>query len=121
MPPLPMLALHSLGQIEADRPIRTLLAEAGRDRQPMASALADARTLLERNGASSSDVGSVVVYLADQGYRAHINEPWLELFPNEGDRPARRTTRCDMPPGQLVQLQLTAVPGVRRRELALPG
>jgi 2-iminobutanoate/2-iminopropanoate deaminase len=86
----------------------------------MRQAFANARTLLERHDGSPEEVGSVVVYIADQSQRAHINDAWLELFPTDHDRPARRTTQVQMPAGQFVQLQLTAVRGARRRELSVP-
>ena len=47
--------------------------------------------------------------LADLGDREAINRPWLDMFPDEDDRPARHTSRYDPPGGMKVQIEIVAV------------
>jgi 2-iminobutanoate/2-iminopropanoate deaminase len=47
--------------------------------------------------------------LKDLSYRDAVNKPWLEMFPDENDRPARHATQADLPGGMLVQLEIIAV------------
>ena len=68
------------------------------------------RTLLDAAGATSDDIVRMTCYLADLSDREALNEPWIEMFPDENDRPARHTTRYDPPPGGMrVQIEVMAV------------
>ena len=69
----------------------------------------NARTLLERAGATLDDVAHVTVYVKDNAYREHLNREWLKAFPDEHDRPARHTLLWDLPGGMLIQCELVAV------------
>lgn len=67
------------------------------------------RTLLEVAGSSPGDIVRMTCLLADLGDREAINRPWLEMFPDENDRPARHTSRYDPPGGMKVQIEIVAV------------
>ena len=68
------------------------------------------KTMLENAGATIKNVGSVKVYMKDRSQREAVNVPWLEMFPDEDDRPARHAIEYDsFPPGILVQLEVVAV------------
>jgi 2-iminobutanoate/2-iminopropanoate deaminase len=67
------------------------------------------RTMLEIAGATTDDIGHMSVMLKDLSYRDAVNKPWLEMFPDEHDRPARHATQADLPGGMLVQLEIIAV------------
>ena len=68
------------------------------------------RTFLEHAGATPDDVVRLTCYLQDLGDRAAINAPWLEMFPDEDDRPARHTSQYNPPPGGMkVQIEVIAV------------
>ena len=69
----------------------------------------NARTLLERAGASFDDVAHMTVFLKDNAYREHLNREWLKAFPDEHDRPARHTLLWDLPGQMLIQCELVAV------------
>jgi len=75
----------------------------------------NARTLLERAGASFDDVAHMTVFLKDNAYREHLNREWLKAFPDEHDRPARQTLLWDLPGQMLIQCELVAVVTLRRR------
>ena len=47
--------------------------------------------------------------LADLGDRDALNQPWLEMFPDENDRLARHTSKYDPPGGMKVQIEIVAV------------
>ena len=68
--------------------------------------------LLENAGGTVEDIGVVKVYLKDRSQRNAVNQPWLRMFPDENNRPARHTVEYDaFPPGILVQLEIIAVLG----------
>ena len=56
------------------------------------------------------NIGTIKVYMKDRSQRDAVNRPWLEMFPDEDDRPARHAIEYDaFPPGVLVQLEIIAV------------
>lgn len=77
--------------------------------------------LVEQAGLALDDVGYLTVYLADPAHRPLINPPWLGLFPDAGNRPARKTTQHPLPADQVVQLQAFGRRGARRRPVELDG
>lgn len=79
------------------------------------------KTLVEQASATTDNVGLVIIFIRDNSYRSFINKPWLEIFPDEYDRPARKTTTTNLPEGVLVQLQMFGVVGRRRQVLEIPG
>jgi len=75
-----------------------------------AFAFANMETMLEKAGATTKNIGSIKVYMKDRSQREAVNAPWLEMFPDENDRPARHAIEYDaFPPGILVQLEVVAV------------
>ena len=48
--------------------------------------------LVTSAGLSIDNIGLVSNFIDSQEYRPHINQGWLELFPDKSDRPARKTT-----------------------------
>ena len=74
-------------------------------------------------GATLAEVVEVGVHIADHALlRPHITPTgWLELFPDEASRPARRTTAMRMPPGELCSITARAVTGAKRRNIHVPG
>ena len=73
-------------------------------------AFANMKTMLENAGGKLENIGSIKVYMKDRSQRESVNRPWLEMFPDEDDRPARSAIEYDaFPPGILVQLEVIAV------------
>ena len=73
-------------------------------------AFANMKTMLENAGGNLENIGSIKVYMKDRSQREWVNRPWLEMFPDEDDRPARNAIEYDaFPPGILVQLEVIAV------------
>ena len=67
------------------------------------------KALLAKGGGAPGDVGHMTVFIPDNSVRQHVNEFWLELYPDPTDRPARHTLVHDLPPGIHVQIEIVAV------------
>lgn len=67
------------------------------------------RTFLDAAGAAPDDIVRMTCYLKDLGDREALNAPWLEMFPDENDRPARHTSSYDPPGGMKIQIEVVAV------------
>jgi 2-iminobutanoate/2-iminopropanoate deaminase len=50
------------------------------------------RNVLSKAGATTDDVVKLTVYIKSNQNRQIINPPWLEMFPDENNRPARHQT-----------------------------
>lgn len=87
----------------------------------MAAAFANLRAAADVAGVALSELGRVTVLTPDPANRQWINPPWLGLFPDDGDRPARKTTHVPLPAGVHVELMAEGVRGERRRSLEIEG
>jgi enamine deaminase RidA (YjgF/YER057c/UK114 family) len=67
------------------------------------------RAIMREAGGSPDDIGKVTVYLADNGDRELVNRFWLEMFPDDGSRPARHTTTIKFPAGRHIRIEFIAV------------
>ena len=73
-------------------------------------AFANMKTMVENAGGTIKNIGTIKVYMKNRSQREAVNRPWLEMFPDEDDRPARHAIEYDaFPPGVLVQLEIVAV------------
>ena len=73
-------------------------------------AFANMKAMVENAGGTIENIGTIKVYMKDRSQREAVNRPWLEMFPDEDDRPARHAIEYDaFPPGILVQLEIVAV------------
>ncbi len=77
--------------------------------------------LVQGAGLSIDNIGLVTNFIDSQEYRPHINEGWLELFPDKHDRPARKTTSYPLPNGLGVELQAFGVLDQRRTTVEVKG
>lgn len=75
----------------------------------IAQAFRNIQRIVEAAGGTVADIAKVDVVLRDMAHREYVNRAWLTLFPDEHDRPARHTTRADLPGDLLIQLEVTAV------------
>jgi len=67
------------------------------------------RNILERAGGSPENIAKVTVYVEDRSIRPMVNPYWIEMFPEEDDRPVRHFFPADMPAGRHIQLEFIAV------------
>ena len=84
-------------------------------------AFANMKKLAEQAGLTPNDIAHVTVFIGDASGRQLINKPWLQAFPDEHNRPARKTTTYPLPDKVCVQLQAFAVAGGKRQPLEIPG
>lgn len=68
-----------------------------------------------------AEVGRVTVFTPDRSFRPMINEPWQGLFPQDGDRPARKTTHAPLEEDVQVELDVVGVRGAARESLEIDG
>jgi 2-iminobutanoate/2-iminopropanoate deaminase len=73
------------------------------------NAFQNVRNVLEAAGGSPANIGKVTIYVADRDDRKLINPHWLEMFPDEDDRPVRHTSAAVLPPGRCIQIEFIAV------------
>ena len=67
------------------------------------------RLFMEQAGGTIDDITHVKVYLKDEKYRDAVNKPWLEMFPDEHDRPARHALKIELRGNVLFQIEVVAV------------
>lgn len=67
------------------------------------------REIMELAGGTTDDIAHLSVSVTDREYKKLVNVEWLNMFPNEDDRPARHTTVKDLREGLRVQIEMTAV------------
>ena len=60
-------------------------------------------------GGNSGDIATVAVSIRDDETRKVVNDAWLDMFPDEDDRPARHTQAVNINPRYHVQIEFTAV------------
>lgn len=60
-------------------------------------------------GGTLANIGYMKVYLKEEKYRDNVNGPWLKMFPDEHDRPARHAIKVDLRGKNLFQIEVIAV------------
>ena len=75
----------------------------------IANAFQTVRNIMAEAGGSPADIGKVSLYVADRNDRPLINPHWVEMFPDENDRPVRHTSQVDLPAGRVIQIEFIAV------------
>ena len=75
----------------------------------IANAFRTVRNIMAEAGGSPANIGKVSIYVADRNDRKLINPYWVEMFPDEDDRPVRHTSQVDMPAGRYIQIEFVAV------------
>lgn len=100
-------------------PTTGVLAE-GIDAQ-MAAVHHNVRQVVERAGGSIDNVAQVSFFVSQREYLPAINPQWVQLFPNDDDRPTYKFMVATLPPGVLVQAEFFAVLGARRELIHVAG
>jgi 2-iminobutanoate/2-iminopropanoate deaminase len=88
--------------------------------QQMTFAFHNLRHVVEQGGGSIDNIAQVSFFLKRREDVRAINPPWVELFPDESDRPTYKFMLANLPGDQLVQLETFALVGQRRQPLYLP-
>ncbi|MDP6174181.1 MAG: RidA family protein [Rhodospirillales bacterium] len=67
------------------------------------------RAIIEGAGGSVDDIAKVTVFLKDRDDRKYVNPLWVEMFPDENDRPVRHAVVSDLVGGRFIQMEFIAV------------
>jgi len=67
------------------------------------------RLFLQGAGGAPENIAYMKVYLKEEKYRDAVNTAWLEMFPDEHDRPARHSIKVDLRGNNLFQIEVIAV------------
>jgi enamine deaminase RidA (YjgF/YER057c/UK114 family) len=67
------------------------------------------RLFMEKAGGAPDNIAHMKVYLKDEKYRDNVNGPWIKMFPDEHDRPARHAMKVDLRGKVLFQIEVIAV------------
>jgi 2-iminobutanoate/2-iminopropanoate deaminase len=79
------------------------------------------RRCTEAGGATLDNVAQVSIFLNNREDLRAVNGPWVEMFPDDLDRPTYKFMQADLPGEQLVALEFWALAGERRRVLQIPN
>jgi 2-iminobutanoate/2-iminopropanoate deaminase len=76
------------------------------------NAFRNLRNFLAKAGATTDDIVRINVFTKSEANRGKVNNPWLEMFPDENDRPARHQLVVEnMPQPYDIQIEVIAVLG----------
>lgn len=67
------------------------------------------RTFMEKAGGTPDNIAHMTVFLKEERYRESVNKAWLEMFPDEHDRPARHAVKAELRGDYLFQIEVIAV------------
>ena len=67
------------------------------------------RLFMEKVGGTPDNIAHVKVYVKDEKYRDAVNQSWVEMFPDEHDRPARHALKVELRGDVLFQIEVVAV------------
>ena len=67
------------------------------------------RTFMSVAGGAPDDIIRVTLHIRDEKYRAVLNPPWVEMFPDEHSRPARHAVKTELRGDVLFQAEIVAV------------
>jgi 2-iminobutanoate/2-iminopropanoate deaminase len=67
------------------------------------------RLFLEKAGGTADQIAHMKVYLKEERYRDAVNKAWLQMFPDEHDRPARHALKVELRGDVLFQIEIIAV------------
>jgi len=69
---------------------------------------ANVTKFMEVAGGTTEDIVQVTLLLGNADLRKHIDKPWLEMFPDENNRPARHALTTEVRAGRF-QMEIVAV------------
>jgi 2-iminobutanoate/2-iminopropanoate deaminase len=76
---------------------------------------------MEQAGGSLDNVGHMWVFLSDFSYQSAMVDEWVRTWPEDGQRPARKTLRYALGGDTLMQVQVTGVLEPGRVNYEIPG
>ena len=67
------------------------------------------KLFLEKADGTTDNIAHMKVYLKEEKYRDAVNKAWLEMFPDDHDRPARHALKVELRGNVLFQIEVVAV------------
>jgi 2-iminobutanoate/2-iminopropanoate deaminase len=64
---------------------------------------------METAGGTPANIAYMKVYLKEEKLRDSVNKAWLQMFPDEHDRPARHAIKAELRGEVLFQIEVIAV------------
>lgn len=89
--------------------------------QQMHLAMRNLQACVESAGGTLDNVAQVSFFLSHREDLRAVNGPWVEMFPDDQDRPTYKFMQANLPGEQLVSLEFFALAGERRRVLQIPN
>lgn len=94
---------------------------SGDPAKQIAAAFGNLRGLLDQAGAGADELGLVTVCIAEGGNARHVDRCWQAGWPDARSRPALKINEYELPPGEMVQIQVVGASGQQRQPIELPG
>ena len=85
------------------------------------AAFANLKRLLSQAGVSLDELGLVNANIADASHQRLVENAWIALFPDASGRPAFKVNEYELPPGELIQIQVIGVRDQKRKRIEVPG
>ena len=102
--------------------LRLTADEDGDLETQLAQAFGNMRRGVENAGGTIDNIAQVSLFLDDSRQAMPtVNKIWVEIFPDEADRPTYKFMSTPLPGGRLVQLEFFAVLEERRRVINIHG
>ena len=79
------------------------------------------REFMRQMDGTDASINHVWVFLNNHDYQPDLVDVWLESFPEDGNRPARKTLSYELRGSSQIQVQLTGVLGGARKNIEVPG
>lgn len=79
------------------------------------------KLLMEQAGGTIDDVNHLWVYMKNFDHQPAMVDEWVRMYPEEGQRPARKTLRYELGANSEIQIQATGYVGAKRANFETPG
>ena len=107
------------GAINGSEPVSGRLSTDVQEQ--MRVALTKVKDLVESSGGSLDNVARATGFCTTEEHRRLIDEVWMEVYPDEQDKPAFKQILGSLPEGHLVALECQALIGERRQRIDIPN
>ena len=77
--------------------------------QQAAAMFRNLNLFMETAGGTPANIAYMKVYLKEEKLRDSVNKAWIEMFPDEHDRPARHAIKAELRGDVLFQIEVIAV------------
>jgi enamine deaminase RidA (YjgF/YER057c/UK114 family) len=79
------------------------------------------RLLMEQAGGTVDDVNHLWVFMKNFDHQPAMVDEWVRIYPNDGERPARKTVKYELGVSTEIQIQATGYIGAKRANFEVPG